>query len=184
MVYHKGNIMKKLLIVITNILSLSIAANMKLIKSETNFSATGKPAFIKANGNAPLTKAIFQLLDNKLSGMAEVDLRKLDSGIELRDEHLKKKYLHTDKFPVATLVIPKQKVDISGKMNKLKATLNFHGAKNEILLDTSIEKSGNKLSVISNFKILLTDYAVTLPSFQGITAADKVKLRVKTEFEL
>ena len=46
---------------------------------------------------------------NEISGMAKVDLNKLDSGIELRDEHLKEKYLHTKKFPDAMILINKQK---------------------------------------------------------------------------
>ena len=37
----------------------------------------------------------------KLSGKFEVDLRSLDTGLDLRNEHMRDKYLETDKFPNA-----------------------------------------------------------------------------------
>ena len=120
---------------------------------------------------------------NEISGMAKVDLNKLDSGIELRDEHLKEKYLHTKKFPDATILINKQKVNF-GKSNKLKAILNFHGKKKEIVLDVELEKNGKIITLYSDFEFLLTDFGVELPSFQGITAADKVKLNVVASFKI
>lgn len=175
--------MKTIILILATIFSLSSEANLKLVKSEIKFSATGRPSFIKANGSVPLVETKLELGTSEISGTAKVDLNKLDSGIELRDEHLKEKYLHTNKFPEATIVINKQKVNF-GKRNKFKAVLNFHGIKKEITLDTELEKNGNIVTLNSDFEFLLTDFGVELPSFQGITAADKVKLNVVASFEL
>ncbi|MBT7617153.1 MAG: YceI family protein [Calditrichaeota bacterium] len=44
-------------------------------------------------------------LQNNAFGKIQVDLRTLNSGIELRDEHMRsEKYLNTQKFPFATFV--------------------------------------------------------------------------------
>lgn len=175
--------MKIVIFILAIIFSLSGEANVKLVKSEIKFSATGKPSFIKANGSVPLVETNLEFEANEVSGTAKVDLNKLDSGIELRDKHLKEKYLHTSKYPDAALLINKQKVNF-GERNKLKAVLSFHGRKKEITLDAELEKNGKIVTLNSDFKFLLTDFGVKLPSFQGITAADKVKLNVVASFEL
>jgi polyisoprenoid-binding protein YceI len=175
--------MKVIIFILATIINISGEANVKLVKSEIKFSATGRPSFIKANGSVPLIETNLEFGANEISGSAKVDLNKLDSGIKLRDEHLKEKYLHTNKFPEAMIVINKTKVNF-GKRNKLKAVLSFHGKKKEITLDTELEKNGKIVTLNSEFEFLLTDFDVELPSFQGITAADKVKLYVVASFEL
>lgn len=175
--------MKSVILILATIFSLSGEANVKLVESEIKFSATGKPSFIKANGSVPLVETNLEFGTSEISGTAIVDLNKLDSGIELRDEHLKEKYLHTKKFPEAIIVFNKQKVNF-GKRNRLKAVLNFHGKKNEIILDAEFKKNGKIVTLHSGFEFLLTDFGVELPSFQGITAADKVKINVVASFEL
>ena len=131
--------------------SLSGVANIKLLESDIKFSATGKPSFIKANGSVPLVEINLSLAKNEISGTAKVDLSKLDSGIELRDEHLKEKYLHIKKYPNATIFIDKQKILFSGESNKIKAVLKFHGKEKEILLDVELEKEDNIVSM--NFEL-------------------------------
>jgi len=176
--------MKNIILILAAIFSLSTVASVKIIKSDISFSASGKPAFIKANGSVPLLEATISLDGNIISGTAKVDLSKLDSGIELRDEHLKQKYLHTKKFPTAELVITKQKVQLTGEANKLNAILNFHGKEREIILHAELKKNKNIITFNSNFEFLLTDFDIDLPSFQGITAANNVKLKVHTTLEI
>ena len=48
--------MKIIIFILASIFSLSVEANVKLIKSDIKFSATGKPSFIKANGSVPLVE--------------------------------------------------------------------------------------------------------------------------------
>lgn len=173
----------KYILLLTLFISFCSIAGVKVLKSDLKFKATGKPSFIKATGSIPFKETNFEYTESELSGSAKVDLTKLDSGIELRDTHLKEKYLHTNKFPEAQLVILKQKAPV-GKTSKLTAQLTFHGVKKEIMIDAELEKKGKVITLVSSFDFMLTDYGVELPSFQGITAADKVKLNVVTSFEL
>lgn len=176
--------MKLLVIVFISVLSFVVQANIKILSSQIEFSAVGKPAFIKANGNVPLSQANFNLKDDQLSGTAIVNLEKLDSGIEMRDQHLKEKYLETKKFPTATLEIKSQKVSLEGKKSEIEATLDFHGKKKPIKLFMELRKKDKTIVMKSNFDFSLTEFGVELPSFQGITAADQVKLNIDTTFEL
>ena len=72
---------------------------------EINFLAVGKPSMIKIKGKAPapFTKAIIE--NNKLSLESNLVLTELDTGIGLRDEHMKDKYLQVKEFPTAHLIL-------------------------------------------------------------------------------
>jgi len=174
--------MKQLLLMLA--LSTNILAANKIIKSDIAFTAVGKPAFIKANGHVPLKKSDLTMKKDLLSGSLTVSLAMLDSGIELRDTHLKEKYLHTVKHPIATLTFKGQKIMKSTSKQKVTGTLMFHGKEKEITIEALITKVDKVIKVQSDFDFLLTDYGVELPSFQGITAANKVKLKVNTEIML
>jgi polyisoprenoid-binding protein YceI len=176
--------MKILIITLYVLFSLPALAKIKIINSEVKFSAIGKPSFIKANGSLPLIDANFILNEDQFSGDAKVSIIKLNSGIESRDKHLKEAYLHAKKFPEAELLIKEQKVSINNSSQTIRAILKLHGIEKEIELDTKLSKEGKVVSLESNFEIRLSDFSIELPSFKGITAANKVKINVVTKFEL
>ncbi len=173
--------MKKIILLL--LISNYSFANIKLLYSEVKFSAIGRPSFIKANGTVPLILTEMKLEKNTFSGNAIVDLEKLNSGIDLRDKHLKDKYLETKKFPQAKIVIEPQEITYAKEI-ELKAKLMLHGEEKEVILKSRFMKEDNKLNFISNFEVLLSLFKIELPSFQGISAANKVKLKIDTSFEI
>lgn len=176
--------MKNIILIASLLLPLHAFAANQIVKSKIAFTAVGKPAFIKANGVVPLKESKLTIKDNKLSGMVVVDISKLDSGIELRDTHLKDKYLHTAKFPIATLTIKDQAISASSSSHKITGELTFHNVTKPISFDANVSLENNVVKLKSDLSFLLTDFNVELPSFQGITAADKVKLNVETEIKI
>jgi polyisoprenoid-binding protein YceI len=172
--------MKNILILIL-ILSFNAVAANDIKMSKINFVATGKPSFIKAKGVMKITSADFVLEENILNGFFIVSLADLDSGIELRDKHLKEEYLEIQKFPEAKLVFTNQKLLLNGKLQKVPAKLFLHGVEKEIELNLRSEKKKDLLSLKADFNIILTDHKIELPSFQGITAAKKVKVQVESK---
>lgn len=74
-------------------------------EGKTEFLAVGKPSMIKINGEANGPEGTLTATKNSLSGIMKVDLNKLTTKINLRDDHLKNKYLEVSKFPEATLEI-------------------------------------------------------------------------------
>jgi polyisoprenoid-binding protein YceI len=176
--------MKKIILLLTTFLAINSFANVTITKSEINFTAIGKPAFIKASGNMPFKKSMLKVKDNQLSGSILVDLNQLNTGIDLRDEHLKTKYLHVDKFPEAKLVLDPIALVEGSKEQLTMATMYLHGQEKKIKVPLTLVKAGAKITVSSEFELLLSDFAIELPSFQGITAADKVTLSVNSEIEI
>ena len=111
----------------------------------------------------------------------EVQLASFETGIGKRDQDMRQDVLHTDKYPKAIFRGQVQKafrddnltiVDVAGE-------LNLHGIKRRINLNAQIEKVEERISVISNFSILLKDYNIEAPSLMSfIKVAQEIKLKV------
>src|ERR1700743_1526023 len=78
------------------------AAAKSIVFSPTGtvtFLAVGKPSAIKINGTGEAAKGSLTLAaDNKASGVLTFNLKSLNTGIDLRDKHMKEKYLQVDQF--------------------------------------------------------------------------------------
>ncbi len=175
--------MKNLLLIFI-LVSFQTQAATKVLSSEVNFTAVGRPSFIKATGTLPIEKADLKVVSGKLSGNLMVSLTKLDSGIETRDEHLKEKYLEVAKHPEATLML--ENIDLAKIKDgsTIDAKLKLHGVEKTIPIEVEASLNGQTLEVEAEFEVILTDYSIELPSFQGITAAKNVKIKVDSKFEL
>lgn len=98
-------------IVLFVLMSLSFgsakAIPMSPEKGNVEFLAVGKPAFVKIKGEGQGPTGQFQLKkvgsEFILNAELIVDLRTLKTGIELRDNHMKEKYLLTPQYNSATL---------------------------------------------------------------------------------
>tara|TARA_Y100000768_G_scaffold384340_1_gene368184 strand:+ start:985 stop:1515 length:531 start_codon:yes stop_codon:yes gene_type:complete len=171
-------------IILMALFQLNLNAATKVIDSEVNFTAVGRPAFIKATGILPIEKADLTLKEGMLTGNIEVPLSKLNSGIETRDEHLKEKYLEVAKYPKALLSFTNIPLKELKEGQNIKAKLTLHGQTREIPLEVKVEGDKSRLKVESDFEVILTDFNIELPSFQGITAAKNVKIKVDSTFSL
>lgn len=176
--------MKKIILLATIVSNLSFAAT-EIKSSQIDFTAVGNPSFIKATGKLLFSKAMLKRMENKISGTIVVDLEKLDTEIELRDQHLKENYLETKKFPEAKLVLkPFELKDGESKTQKVMATLELHGVQKDMQIELDLKRMQEEVSVEGEFEIKLTDHNIELPSFQGITAADTVKLKVAAKLKI
>ena len=175
--------MKKLILFL--LFNFSLMANVKVISSQIDFMAEGKPAFVKANGSVLLKNTNLVIKDKIISGKIEIDLNSLNSGIELRDEHLKNKYLMTTQYPIATLTLKnKQMLSFNDEEQVIKGHLNFHGKSRDVNIVTKFKNQGSQFISNGKFELKLSDFGVDLPSFQGITAADKVTIKTKLLLEI
>lgn len=97
-----------------------------------------------------------------------VELKTLTTGISLRDEHLKNKYLEVEKFPEAILTAG------SGKDGKGKAQLKVHGIQKEI--DGTYELDQKTKELNATFNIKLSDFGITGIKYLGVGVKDDVKI--------
>jgi hypothetical protein len=85
----------------SSFLVVSVLLATELKNTSVTFEATGKPSFIKIKGEGTkLTHTEKKEKDKKID-LFEFDMADLNSGIDLRDLHMKEKYLKTKEFPKA-----------------------------------------------------------------------------------
>lgn len=176
--------MKTLTIILTTLL-IAPLINAKVIQSKVNFIAKGKPSFIKIEGTTKLNSGDLTLEANKLQGKFVVDLTSITTGVDLRDDHLKNKYLEVglDKFKNATLTFLTP-FDSTKKKHTITAMLNLHGEDKEVELDAELTKMKDVMSVMVKFPISIHHYNIDVPSFKGITVAKKVDITVEAKVSI
>ncbi len=96
-----------------------------------------------------------------------VDLRSLDTGIALRDKHLKERMM-VQKYPVAKLV------KASGKGGKGKATLQIKGTTQEV--EGTYKIADGKLE--AEFKMLASKIDITGVKYMGVGVSDEVVVHI------
>lgn len=98
-----------------------------------------------------------------------VDLKSLTTGMGLRDDHMKKKYLEVDKFPQAVLMLGK------GKDGKGEGKIKIRGIEKEI--KGTYKLLGDK-ELEANFDLSLNDIKVSGIRYMGMGVKDTVKVTV------
>ncbi|MCI0331184.1 MAG: YceI family protein [candidate division Zixibacteria bacterium] len=130
------------------------------------------------------------------AGQFEVDLSIVKTGIEMRDQHMREQFLHTDSFPKAVFKLAKvtkasQKSLTDGQPVEIEAQgeLTIHGVTKPVLFSgavtylreseaTQARLPGDLLHIDVGASILLSDFNVKRPQFVLLKLNDKVELRV------
>jgi polyisoprenoid-binding protein YceI len=116
----------------------------------------------------------------------EVDLASLDTGIGLRNKHMRENHLETDTFPKAVFTGGRilssstpSLVEGQGTRVRLAGLMSLHGVTREVEYDValSLDQAGD-LTVMSEFTIKLSDYDIKRPKFLVMKLADEQVVRV------
>jgi polyisoprenoid-binding protein YceI len=112
-----------------------------------------------------------------------VHLANLDTGISLRDRHMRDKYLQVQQFPTTTLVVPRSSLTLpadgtTGK-GKLQGTLRLHGQEHPVSVQYEARRHGKSLEVEGSAHIKMTDFGIIVPAYLGITVKPDVDLVAK-----
>jgi polyisoprenoid-binding protein YceI len=103
----------------------------------------------------------------------EVDLSRLDTGIELRNKHMRENHLHTDRWPKATFRggrVSERSHDAltAGRRTTftLAGTLELHGEARRVSVPVAITpQPDGGLRVESSFQVKLSDHGIPRPQF-------------------
>ncbi|NCP83430.1 MAG: YceI family protein [Bacteroidetes bacterium] len=97
-----------------------------------------------------------------------LDLATLETGVKLRDEHMRENHLETEKFPYAefsgkmrgfdTAIADSQQVFANG-------TFTIHGVSKEIEVEGKAILVDGKFGLSATWNIILQDYEITRPKF-------------------
>ena len=117
-------------------------------------------------------------------GTLAVDLRTLDTGIGLRNEHLRENYLEVGKgpgFDAATLseiVLNGLDADAPAGKGSFTGLLTLHGVTRTVTGTVDVRQAGAGLRVKASFPVELPGYGIPKPRYLGVGVTDTVRVEV------
>jgi polyisoprenoid-binding protein YceI len=119
-----------------------------------------------------------------IDGTLSVDLRTLETGIGLRDNHMRENYLEVQKgegYDSAILsdihldgVDPAQPV---GKTS-FRGVLQLHGQQREVTGTAEIRSADPSLRVQASFPVKVSEFGIASPKYLGVGVRDQVTVSV------
>lgn len=154
--------------------------------SRVEFLAVGKPSMLKIKGKGAKVSGKIAQAENKFEGQIQVDLSEFDTGMALRNQHMKEKYLQVqdEKNRYATLEFidfeAPELLKNGGEKEGIpfKANLTLHGIKREVSGVAKLSVQNQQYSGNTKLKIKLSDFGIDIPSFAGVTVAEDVDIDV------
>jgi polyisoprenoid-binding protein YceI len=167
--------------------SSAVPVELRTDAGSVEFLATGWPSALKIHGKGAGPDGVLTIADHTVSGSLVVDLESLQTGIGLRDRHLKEEYLQVDRFPQARLTLSRLDVAcvpegaaFAPVAVPFDGTLMLHGVSKPVSGQARVGRHDARVDVSAQFSIKLGDFGVEIPKYMGITVAEKVD--VKTTF--
>jgi polyisoprenoid-binding protein YceI len=137
------------------------------------FAAAG-PAGLKIEG----TTTELKVTEEQGNVVVDVPLANLATGIALRDQHMKEKYLEVGKFPDAVLTVARAALKVPAAGGQLTAdapgTLKLHGQTRPVTVRYDAAADADGLLVHGKLHIRMDDYGITIPSYLGVTVKPDV----------
>lgn len=120
---------------------------------------------------------------NSAEGKVTVDLRTLDTGIDLRNKHMRENHLHTDSFPNAVFELDSVAGTAASAdtpaMLTLHGTMTIHGTSKGVSTPATISGLGSDaIRVQAEFPLRITEYGVPRPEFLFLKLAEEVRIIV------
>jgi polyisoprenoid-binding protein YceI len=159
------------------------AGNLVVFRSAATLeSFEGKTRAISGRFDADL-----ESLGDSIRALLEVDLATLDTGIDLRNRHMRENHLHTDKFPKAIFRAGKIVGPIEGSLApggqarfSLAGDFTLHGVTRPLVVPITVSRAGaDSLIVESSFEVRLPDFEIPRPQFLLLRLNETQKLKIR-----
>ncbi len=111
----------------------------------------------------------------------EVDLASLDTGIGLRNRHMRENYLETDQYPYATYAGRIEAIESCAGDSCVivsSGTMTIHGTAQAIELRCITRRTAVGYRVESEFVVKLPDYKIEVPSLMFMKISEEIALRL------
>jgi polyisoprenoid-binding protein YceI len=172
--------MKRLILFFFLIINVAQAQQFLTETGYVNFLS--KAPLSDFNGESKQLHGLIDVEKNMLDFY--IDLNTLDTGIGLRDKHMRDNYLETEKFPFAEFSGKMSPVPnlVLGISNKVTASGKFkiHGIERQIeVKGTLIKNPKGEVELIAAFDILLSEYDIPVPKLVFYELAEKQEVTLK-----
>jgi polyisoprenoid-binding protein YceI len=140
------------------------------------FTATG-PAGLKIVGTTSELAAV----DDGKTVTVTVTLTHLATGIELRDKHMREKYLETATYPTAVLTVPRASLAFpagSATQSDAQGTVTLHGQTRPATFHYAAAGDKGAYRVDATLHLNMHDFGIVVPSYMGVTVKPDVDIDV------
>jgi polyisoprenoid-binding protein YceI len=120
--------------------------------------------------------------------LVRVDLASLDTGISLRNQHMRDNHLHTETYPHATfrgatVIEGGGSVLAAGAQVRfvIEGTMNLHGVERRIRVPvtvSAVEEDRTRVRIRSEFDVFLADYDIPRPKFLFLKLDEKQRIQL------
>lgn len=111
----------------------------------------------------------------------EVELNGLDTGIGLRNRHMRENYLETDKFPYTHFtarLTDSDRVSDSSFAVTADGSFYIHGHSRPLVLTVDIFPDDTSIRVSCRFEVNLKDYDIDVPSLMFLKIDEIIKVEL------
>lgn len=182
--------MKRIFMIILILVGINLAQEYHVDKSKENL--------VRFISDAPLEdfdgvtnnidgymylKSLDDLADNQL--YFEVDLTTLDTGIDLRNRHMRNNYLETDRYRFTYFegaIRNIKEIENNSYEVEVEGGLFIHGVTKQIKTTGFLKDADDGLIVQTEFDVSLPDFNVDIPQLMFMKINEVIKLEL--EFHL
>jgi polyisoprenoid-binding protein YceI len=107
-----------------------------------------------------------------------VSLANLDTGIALRNRHMREKYLEVDKYPRAELSVARSDVRVpaagAATSGDVDGTMVIHGVSRPVRLAYKARRDERGIHVTGSVHVNIKEHGIQVPSYLGVTVKPDV----------
>jgi len=121
----------------------------------------------------------------KLAGEIALDLGTIDTGIALRNRHLRENYLEIakgagfDKAVLSNIQIADADGEAFDGSSAFTANLLLHGMSREISGKAEVRREGDSRRVRAEFPLTMPDFGITPPEYLGVGVGSRLMVKVQ-----
>lgn len=170
------------------ILFASILGSAGLVREPIFSTTTG---YISFSSEAPLE--IVKASSDRMKGLIQADQGTMAFSVDmtsfqgfnspLQREHFNENFMESARFPTASFsgkMIDKPDLTRSGTYEvRVKGILTVHGIPQERIIRGKITASGEKITLTSEFTVLLQEHEITIPRVMNQKIAEEITVSVR-----
>jgi polyisoprenoid-binding protein YceI len=112
-------------------------------------------------------------------GALKVELQTLETGIGIRDRHMKNNYLEVEKGPgFATATIEDIRVEKLEGKTVFTAMLSLHGQKKKVSGAAELQQKDGRIRVQAQFPVKVSEFEIPAPTYLGVGVKDEIQIKV------
>jgi polyisoprenoid-binding protein YceI len=169
--------MNRLLCLFLLLFPFSVNAKEYTIKkgagNKVEWLAVGNPGLVRINGAGGWVEGKASDNGGMLSGEFSCQMDVFDTDMDMRNKHMKEKYLEVGKYPVSKFKL--DPVKVSETPSPFTGDLTLKGATKKVSGKLAVKKG----KALASFKIKMDEFSIGVPVWLGVTVAKDVDVTVE-----